>query len=84
MDDAGHFVFLEQPELFNRAVVDACAAYLGPAAEQRAAAAMPHAHEERRSADATEWKYAPDAKAAPEEVHAEVNAQARQAATGNS
>jgi len=44
-----------QPELFNRAVIDACASYIGAAEERRASASMPHAIEKSHTADASEW-----------------------------
>ncbi|KAG1679091.1 hypothetical protein FOA52_000446 [Chlamydomonas sp. UWO 241] len=54
IDEAGHFVMLEQPHLFNRAVVDACASVLGAASAKAAAASMP-AKETAHSVEMSRW-----------------------------
>ncbi len=56
IDNAGHFVFLEQPELFHRAVLDACAPHLTPE-ERGRGAAMTQAVEEKCGLVAVELKY---------------------------
>eukprot|EP00955_Chlamydomonas_euryale_P068862 360255-Chlamydomonas_euryale.AAC.8 len=57
IDDAGHFVFLEQPALFNRSVIDACETVLGRAAARAAAHAMPRAAEQTHTAEMSRWAY---------------------------
>ena len=51
------YLILSQPELFNRAVVDACAHILGPAETLRASSNMPHAVEKGHTNESSEWRF---------------------------
>ena len=44
-----------QPELFNRALIDACAPYLGKDVVRAASEAMPHAVEKSHTPEASKW-----------------------------
>ncbi|GAX75111.1 hypothetical protein CEUSTIGMA_g2555.t1 [Chlamydomonas eustigma] len=65
--NAGHFVFLEQPQLFDRAVLDACASHLGEAEHQKASSGIPGAVEMSRSDDSSEWSFKADVDQASSE-----------------
>ncbi|KAF5842719.1 Alpha/Beta hydrolase protein [Dunaliella salina] len=62
IDEAGHFVFIDQPELFNKALIDACSMHMDKGTEQKASQAHAHAHATDHTATSTtfeHWKEEP-------------------------
>eukprot|EP00967_Tisochrysis_lutea_P013732 scaffold15380_cov19-Tisochrysis_lutea.AAC.1 len=57
IDEAGHFVFIDQPELFNKALIDACSMHMDKGTEQKASQAHGHAHATGHTATSTTFEH---------------------------